>query len=78
MIKDPGNYRPASLTFIPRKVIEQLVLDVISRQLEKKKVIRSSQHVFTKGKPCSAKLAAFCNVITIWVDKGKSNGCCVP
>jgi len=72
MIKDPGNYRPASLTFIPRKVIEQLVLDVISRQLEKKKVIRSSQHVFTKGKSCPTKLVAFYDVITGWVHGGKA------
>ena len=59
-------------------MMDQLILDAISKQTEEKKVIRSSQHGFTKGKPCSAKLAAFCNVITIWVDKGKSNGCCVP
>jgi len=48
--EDPGNYRPVSLTSIPGKAIEQLVLDAISKQLEEKKVIRSSQYGFTKGK----------------------------
>lgn len=32
--EDPGNYRPVSFIFIPGKVIEQLVLDVISKPVE--------------------------------------------
>jgi len=45
-----GNYSPVSLTSIPGKVMEQLVLDAISKQLKEKKVIRSSQHGFIEGK----------------------------
>ena len=42
--EDTGNYRPVSLTSIPGKVMEQLILEVISKYTEKKKVIRSSHH----------------------------------
>jgi len=48
--EDPGNYRSVSLTSISGKVMEQLTLEVIIKQVEEKKVIRSSQHGFTKGK----------------------------
>jgi len=53
------NYRPVSLTTIPGKVMEQLVLDTISKQLEEKKIFRSSQHKFTKEKSCLTNLMAF-------------------
>jgi len=49
---------PVSLTSIPGKMMEQL-LDVISKQVEEKKVIRNSQHGFTKGKACLTSLIAF-------------------
>jgi len=57
--EDPGNYRPISLTSIPGKMMEQLILDVISKQVEEKKVIRSSKHGFTQGKSCLTNLIAF-------------------
>ncbi|GAB0207699.1 mitochondrial enolase superfamily member 1 [Grus japonensis] len=41
--EDPGNYRPVSLTSIPGKMMEQLILDVISKHVEEKKVIGSGQ-----------------------------------
>lgn len=38
-----GNYRPASFTSISGNGTEHLTLDVIYKQLEEKKVVRSSQ-----------------------------------
>ncbi|KFV82507.1 RNA-directed DNA polymerase from mobile element jockey, partial [Struthio camelus australis] len=37
--EEPGNYRPVSLTSIPGKVMEQLILEVITKHLEDKKMI---------------------------------------
>jgi len=70
--EDPGNYRPVSLTAVPGKVMEQLILDVISKQVEEKKVIRSSQHRFTKGKSCLTNLIAFYDGMTGWIDEGRA------
>ena len=54
--EDLGNYRPVS---VPGKVTEQLILDVISKKMEEKKVIRSSQCGFVKEKSCLTNLIAF-------------------
>jgi len=62
-----GNYRPVSLTSIPAKMMEQLILEVVSKQVEEKKVVRSSQHGFTKGKSCLTNMIPFYDGMTGWV-----------
>ncbi|KFP58288.1 RNA-directed DNA polymerase from mobile element jockey, partial [Cathartes aura] len=37
--EDPGNYRPVNLTSIPVKVMEQLIMETISRHMKDKKII---------------------------------------
>ncbi|GAB0182538.1 mitochondrial enolase superfamily member 1 [Grus japonensis] len=69
--EDPGNYRLVSLTSIPGKVMEQLILDVISKHVEEK-VIVSGQQRFTKGKSCLTNLIAFYDGTTGWVDEGRT------
>jgi len=60
---DPWNYKLVSLTSIPVKVMEHLILEVINKQVEEKKVI-SSQYGFTKGKSCLTNLIAFYHGMT--------------
>lgn len=43
-----GSYRPVSFTSVLGKVMKK-ILESISKQMKDKKVIRSTQHRFTKG-----------------------------
>jgi len=70
--EDPGNYRPLSLSSILGKVMEQLILVVIVKQVEDNKVIRSSQHGFTKGKSCLTNLIVFYEGMSGSVDEGRA------
>ncbi|GAB0209844.1 mitochondrial enolase superfamily member 1 [Grus japonensis] len=70
--EDPGNYRPVSLTSIPGKVMEQLILGVINKHVEEKEAIGSGQHGFTKGNSCLTHLIAFDDGMTGWVDEGRA------
>lgn len=72
--EDPGNYRPVSLSATPRKVMEQFILDVISRKEDEKKVTGTSQQWLNEGEPCFTNLVAFYDVMTIWVNNTRAIG----
>ncbi|PKU28841.1 rna-directed dna polymerase from mobile element jockey-like [Limosa lapponica baueri] len=70
--EDPGKYRPVSLTSIPEKVMEQPVPGTISRHMKDKKIIRISEHGFTKRNSCLTNLINFYDDMTGLVDKGRA------
>ncbi|KAJ7401467.1 hypothetical protein BTVI_95679 [Pitangus sulphuratus] len=71
--EDPGNW-PVCLTFLPGKVVEHIILEVITMHVEEKKINGSSQYGFTKRKSCLTNLIAFYDGMTGWVNKGRAVG----
>ncbi|KAF1590602.1 UNVERIFIED_CONTAM: hypothetical protein FQV16_0005669, partial [Eudyptes robustus] len=70
--EDPGNYRPVSLTSVPGKVMEQIILSAITWHVQGNQAIRPSQHVFMKGRSCLTNLISFYDKVTCLVDEGRA------
>ncbi|KAK4824552.1 hypothetical protein QYF61_016156 [Mycteria americana] len=70
--EDPGNYRPVSLTSVPQKIMEQIILSTITWHVEDNQGIKPSQQGFRKGRSCLTNLISFYNKVTCLVDEGKA------
>lgn len=64
------NYQSVSLSSIPGKVMNHLLLEAISVHKEDK-LIRSG-HGFLRGKSCLANLIDFHDETTTWMNEGRA------
>ncbi|KAJ7408379.1 hypothetical protein WISP_121233 [Willisornis vidua] len=64
-----GKLKLISLTLIPGKVKKQLILEVMSKYMKDKKVIKNRQHGFAKGKLCLTDIIVSYNKVSSLVDE---------
>ncbi|KAJ7422551.1 RNA-directed DNA polymerase from mobile element jockey-like protein [Willisornis vidua] len=69
--EDPGNYRAVSLTLVPGKVMEKIILSAITQHLQNGQGLRPSQHGFQRGRSCLTNLISFYDQVTRLVNEGK-------
>ncbi|KAK4816533.1 hypothetical protein QYF61_017734 [Mycteria americana] len=70
--EDLGNYRPVSLTSVPGKLMEQIILSAITRHVEDNQGIKPSRHGFRKGRSCLTNLMSFYDKVARLMDEGKA------
>jgi hypothetical protein len=68
--KDPGNYRPVSLTSIPCKILETVIKNHLMKHLVERNLIRDTQHGFMPGRSCTTNLVLTMDRVTEKIDAG--------
>ena len=72
--EDPGNYRPVSLTSGLGKIMEYIILSVMTWHVQDNKGVRLSLYGFMKGRSYLSKPISFWDQVTCLVDERKSVG----
>ncbi|CAM5164461.1 unnamed protein product [Natator depressus] len=70
--RDPGNYRPVSLTSVVCKVLEKILKEKVVKDIEVNGKWDKIQHGFTKGRSCQTNLISFFEKVTDFLDKGNA------
>ena len=69
--KQPGNYRPVSLTCQMGKILEKIIKEDLVHYLESNKLIFETQHGFRSKKSCLTNLLEFSQFVSDKIDDGK-------
>ena len=69
---EPGNYRPISLTSVPGKMLESIIVDDLVEHIESKSLILDSQHGFRNGRSCLTNLLDFFHDVYTTYDKSRA------
>ncbi|KAJ7415280.1 RNA-directed DNA polymerase from mobile element jockey-like protein [Willisornis vidua] len=69
--EDSRNFRPVSLSSVPDKVMEKVILGCIEKHLKDNLVIGYSRQGFMRGKSCLSNLISFYDKVTHLADQGK-------
>ncbi|KAJ7428118.1 RNA-directed DNA polymerase from mobile element jockey-like protein [Willisornis vidua] len=70
--EDLGNYRPVSLTSVPIKVMEQIILRMVTWHIQDNQGITPNQHGFKRGRSCQTNLICFYDQVTHLVDENNA------
>ena len=69
---EPGNYRPISLTSVPGKILESIIVDDMVDHLEINNLILDDQHGFRSGRSCLTNLLDFFHDMFSVYDKSRA------
>ena len=65
-----SNYLPISLTSVVGKMLEAIIARTVRKHLDNHKLIKHSQHGFSKGKSCLTNLLSFYRKVFETLDSG--------
>ena len=69
---EPINYRPVSLTSIPCKLLEHIIVSNMMKHFDDQNILCNQQHGFRRGRSCETQLLEFVEEVSAGLDNGFS------